>query len=710
MQSPITDTIDDLRAQIRRHDHLYHGKDSPQISDAEFDRLMRELRRMEEDHPDLVTSDSPTQRVGGAPADGFQEVTHRRPMLSLGNAFDDEEFGAWRTRVSDMLETDRFDMVCELKYDGLAVGLTYQDGVLVRGATRGNGIVGEDVTSNLRTIKSIPLRLSGANLPTLLEVRGEVYFPKSKFDEFNAQREADGLPTYVNPRNTAAGSLRQLDPKATAERPLDIFVYSVGYSEGGSPPDNQWDTLAFLGELGFKVNSNNVLFRTVPEVLDWYRRWLEEVHDLDYDCDGLVVKVNRFDYQQHLGHVGREPRWAVAYKFPAEQAVTTLLDIRFNVGRTGSINPYAVLKPVYVGGATVKQATLHNEDYIADKGLRKGDMVVVERAGEVIPQVVRPLVEKRGCSDEEVHMPHKCPSCTQPVVRREGEAMSYCVNASCPAQLVRLIEHFVSRGAMDIEGLGIKQGQALIDAGILKDVADIYTVSNHREELLDMERMAEKSVSNLLNAVDKSRSQPLTRVLVALGIEFVGAEVAVVLARHFGSMDEIRKASKDKLVAINMIGPKIAQSVVNYFENPSNREVLKKLVDAKVNMTEESASTIGVGTPFEGKRFVVTGRLNNYSRSEIQNKIKELGGAVSGSLSKRTDYLVAGEGGGSKRADAKRLGVEELTEDEFDQKVNELTKPPTPAPAIPRRRRPWLRQPNIARPRHTRSARPRGRI
>ena len=667
--------IDDLRAQIRRHDFLYHVKDSPEISDAEFDGLMRELRRMEEDHPDLVTPDSPTQRVGGAPADGFQEVTHRRAMLSLGNAFDDEEFIAWHTRVSDLLETDGFDMVCELKYDGLAVGLTYQNGVLVRGATRGNGVVGEDVTSNLRTIKSIPLRLRGANPPALLEVRGEVYFPKPEFRKFNAQREADGLPTYVNPRNTAAGSLRQLDPKATAERPLDIFVYSVGYSEGGTPPDNQWDTLAFLGELGFKVNSNNVLFRTVPEVLDWYRRWLEEVHDLDYDCDGLVVKVNRFDYQQHLGHVGREPRWAVAYKFPAEQATTHLIGVGFNVGRTGSINPYAILKPVYVGGATVKQATLHNIDYIANRDLRKGDMVVVERAGEVIPQVIKPLVEKRGCSDEEVHMPHKCPSCAQPIVHREGEAMSYCVNASCPAQLVRLIEHFVSRGAMDIEGLGIKQGQALIDAGILKDVADIYTLSDHREQLLDMERMAEKSVSNLLDAVDKSKSQPLTRVLVALGIEFVGAEVAAVLARNFGSMDEIRDASEDKLVAINMIGPKIARSVVNYFENPSNREVVKKLVDAKVNMTDESASTIGVGTPFEGKRFVVTGRLNNYSRSEIQNKIKELGGAVSGSLSKRTDYLVAGEGGGSKRADAKRLGVEELTEDEFERLIAESNGP-----------------------------------
>ena len=362
---------------------------------------------------------------------------------------------------------------------------------------------------------------------------------------------------------------------------------------------------------------------------------------------------------------------------PLSRRQPTLLDVKFNVGRTGSINPFAVLEPVYVGGATVRQATLHNEDYIKKMRLKVGDKVVVERAGEVIPQVVEPLEDQRGCGEHEIHMPTMCPSCDQPIVHREGEAMSYCVNASCPAQLVRLTEHFVSRGAMDIEGLGVKQGQALIDAGILKDVADIYTLSDHREELLAMERMAEKSVSNLLDAVEKSKSQPLTRVLVALGIEFVGGEVAAVLARHFGSMDEICNASKDKLVAINMIGPKIAQSVLDYFENPANTEVVKKLVDAKVNMTDETASTAGVATLLEGKRFVVTGRLNNYSRSEIQNKIKELGGTVSGSLSKRTDYLVVGEGGGSKLADANKLEVDVLTEDGFESLIATPTKLPT---------------------------------
>ena len=664
----VRDRVADLREQIRRHDHLYYAKASPEISDADYDALMRELQAIEEDHPDLITPDSPTQRVGGAPAEGFDEITHRLPMLSLGNAFDADELRVWHTRVANQLEVAQFDMVCELKFDGLAVSLTYENGLLTRGATRGNGLVGEDVTSNLRTIKSIPLSLSAARIPAVLEVRGEVIFPKSRFEEFNRLREAQGLPVYVNPRNTASGSLRQLDPRLTAERPLDIFMYSVGYYESGDVPNNQRDTLKLLSDLGFKVNDYNRTFSTVSEVLDWYERWRDDFHHLDYGCDGLVIKVNRFDYQRHLGDVGREPRWAIAYKFPAEQATTLLRDVKFNVGRTGTMNPYAVLEPVHVSGVTVKQATLHNEDYIRSKDLRKGDWVVVERAGEVIPQVVRPLVERRGCSDEEVHMPGKCPSCDEPVVRREGEAMSYCTNASCPEQLVRRIEHFVSRGAMDIEGLGVKQGQALTAAGLLEDVADIYTLSEHRDELIKMERMAEKSVSNLLAAIDKSKSQSLTRVLVALGIPFVGGEVAAVLARHFGTLHAIREASQDDLVSINTIGPKIAESVYDYFRQESNAAVADKLRSAGVNMTEDIAQTSGE-TSLDGLRFVVTGRLTNYSRSEIQDKIKDLGGAVSGSVSKRTDYLVSGEGGGSKLAEAEKLEVYVLTEDQFEQLV-----------------------------------------
>ena len=705
-------------------------------------------------------------------------MTHHRVMLSLSNAFDDDEFRAWHNRVAGLLETERFDMVCELKFDGLAVALTYIDGALVRGATRGNGVVGEDVTANLRTINSIPLRLSGDGHPDLLEVRGEVYFPKSRFDEFNAMREAQGLPTYVNPRNTASGSLRQLDPRMTAERPLDIFMYSLGYSEGGAVPDNQWDTLGFLGGLGFKVNRHNSVFSGVGDVLDWYRRWREEFESLDYGCDGLVVKVNRFDYQRHLGEVGREPRWAIAYKFPAEQATTTLLDVRFNVGRTGSLNPYAVLDPVYVGGVTVKQATLHNEDYIKSKDLRVGDRVIVERAGEVIPQVVRALVERRDGSEKSVATPSQCPSCGQDIVRGEDEVMSYCVNASCPAQLVRLVEHFVSRGAMDIEGLGEKWGAILIKQGLVGDVADLYrlkkedlaqmnlldaiaaaksndfasvldkvgipnvgkktagilavrfgsieeliaasrgdlaalpgvseraadsVVSYFRGEdrdaidemgrsfkdmglvenpndlyrvnkkyLMNPKSLRQKSADNLIGAIEKSKAQPLTRVLVALGIAHVGSEVAALLARHFGSMDKLRQASREEMEALNSIGPKIAESVFDYFQNPSNIMVVDKLAAAGVNMTEDVGDFSGNGaSSLEGLRFVVTGRLANYSRSAIQDRIKELGGAVSGSVSKRTDYLVAGEDAGSKLAEAEKLEVKVLSEDDFELLLSE---------------------------------------
>ena len=775
----IGERIAELRDLIRGHDYLYYIKENPSISDTEYDGLMRELRKIEEENPDLVTPDSPTQRVAGAPAEGFTEVTHHRTMLSLSNAFDDGEFHAWHERVAGLLETDRFDMMCELKFDGLAVALTYIDGLFVRGATRGNGVVGEDVTANLRTINSIPLRLTGGDYPDLLEVRGEVYFPKSRFDEFNAKREAEGLPTYVNPRNTASGSLRQLDPRMTAERPLDIFAYSIGFSEGADVPDNQRDTLEYLDALGFKVNSHNRTFSSIGDVLVWYRYWLDKVHDLDYGCDGLVVKVNRFDFQQHLGEVGREPRWAIAYKFPAEQATTTLMDVRFNVGRTGSINPYAVLDPVYVGGATVSRATLHNEDYITSKDLRVGDRVVVERAGEVIPQVVRSLPDNRNGSEMVVKMPENCPSCGESIVRREDEAMSYCVNASCPEQLVRLVEHFVSRGAMDIEGLGEKWGAILIAQGLISDVADLYYLKKedlaqmnlldaistaksgdfstvldrigipsvgkksarilaeeygsfeklnvateedlaaidginqrvadsivsyfrdqsyrgvlkekgtefvqqgliedpndlyyvNRKYLLRPETMRQKSATNLLAAIEKSKSRPLSRVLVALGIAHVGSEVAGVLARHFGSIDRIRQAGREEIEELNAIGPKIANAVVEYFENESNSVVVDKLIRAGVNVTEDTSGENGSGaTSLRGLRFVVTGRLPNYSRSAIQDRIKELGGSVSGSVSKRTDYLVAGEDAGSKLAEARNLDVEVLSEDDFEILVSE---------------------------------------
>ena len=650
-----------LRDRLTRHNHLYFVLDQPEISDAEYDGLMRDLLALEREDPSLATPDSPTQRVGAEPAEGFAEVQHSRPMLSLSNAFDDEELAAWHTRVSGVLEQGAFEMVCELKYDGLAVALTYEDGLFVRGATRGNGFVGEDVTRNLRTVRSVPLRLLSTAAPHRFEVRGEVYFPKSKFRRFNEERAERGLPAYATPRNTAAGSLRQLDPRMTAERPLDIYVYGVGYAED-TVPGTHWETLAFLGEMGFKVNVNNALASSPEEVAGYYKTWLERVEDLDYDCDGVVVKVNRFDYQQHLGYVGREPRWAIAYKFPATRAVTRLLDIGVNVGRTGSMNPFAVLEPVDVAGATVKQATLHNEDYVRSKDLRIGDWVVVERAGEVIPQIVNALAERRSGDEREFAMPRECPSCGHPVVRTEGVAMSYCANGACPAQLARLLEHFVSKGAMDIEGMGGKQGVMLIENGMVGDVADLYTLE--RERLLALDRMAETSVSNLLEAIERSKGRSLARVLVALGIDHVGSEVADLLARKFNTIDALVQAGEGSLTAIPSIGPKIAESLVAYFANEGNLGVIDKLRDAGVSLADEAPAE-AVERSLAGLRFVVTGRLSRFSRSQIEDRIKELGGAVSGSVSKRTDYLVAGEDAGSKLADARELGTAVIDEEGF---------------------------------------------
>ena len=651
-----------LRDELNRHNHLYHVLNRPEISDAQYDALFRELREIEGANPDLVTPDSPTQRVGAEPAEGFVQAEHPVPMLSLGNAFNEEELVAWHRRVAGLLETDAFDMVCELKYDGLAVALTYENGVLVRGATRGNGSVGEEVTRNLRTIKSVPLRVLG-EAPERFEARGEVLFPRSAFDRFNEEREAAGLPTYANPRNTAAGSVRQLDPRETAKRPLDIFVYGLGHTSGPAP-ETHWDTLSRLGAMGFKVNPNNRLVHSIEEAVEYYRRWVENAEELDYGCDGVVVKVDRLDYQQHLGVVGREPRWAVAYKFPATQEVTQVRDIRVNVGRTGSMNPYALLEPVNVGGAVVKQATLHNEDYISSKDIRVGDWVVVERAGEVIPQVVEVQRERRTGDEHTFAMPEACPSCGSLVEKPEDEAMSYCRNLGCPAQLVRLMEHFVSRGAMDIEGLGVMQVVALLEKGLIGDVADLYGLPSKSAEMLEMERMGEKSVANLLAAIEASKDRPLSRLLVALGITHVGGEVAEALARHFVSIDALMAATEEDLLAVPSVGPKIASSVTAYLAGDANRRVIEKLREAGVRLRDEAGAE-PAGQTLAGKRFVVTGRMERFSRSEIEDKVKELGGSVSGSVSRKTDYLIAGADAGSKLEDAQKLGVETIDEERF---------------------------------------------
>ena len=662
-----TNRILQLRSLIDTHNHLYFVDNNPEIGDGQFDRLMLELRSLESSFPDLISNQSPTQRVGAAPLTGFSEISHDIPMLSLSNAFSDGDLSAWYQRHYSMLDDTDFEMACELKYDGLAVSLLYEHGLFTRGATRGNGIAGEDVTLNLKTIKTIPLRLYG-EFPNLLEVRGEVYFPKSEFTKFNAQREQEGLQAYANPRNTAAGSLRQLDSNVTAKRPLDIFVYSLAQIENGISFNTQLETLGYLKSLGFKVNPNNFLARTISEVVVYHSMWMQNLPSLDYDCDGIVVKVNRLDYQQHLGNIGREPRWAIAYKFPALQAQTRLIDIRLNVGRTGRINPYALLDPVEVGGVIVKQATLHNTDYIYSKDLRIGDWVVIERAGEVIPQIVRSDKKKRTGNEILFSMPASCPSCNVELVNREDEAAIYCTNSTCPAQLERLVEHFVSKGAMDIEGMGGKVGISLIQSGLIADVADIYFLQ--KEKLEQIDRMGKKSADNLLRAINESKKQPPARILTSLGIPHIGSEISYLLMDKFTSIDDLIASDPETLLNIPSIGPKISESIAEYFSKPDNNRIIEKFRSAGLNMVSESITQSENTNLFADLRFTVTGRLDNYSRTEIQDLIKKHGGKVSSSISKSTDYLLAGQDGGSKLVTASSLGVQIITETEFESLIN----------------------------------------
>lgn len=658
----IQETVRKLRDELNRHNYLYFALSAPAIEDSEFDAMMQKLYALENANPELIAPDSPTQRVGAPPSNSFAQVKHRIPMLSLGNSFNDEDLRAWHARVIRLLGTDDFDMVCELKYDGLAVTLTYENGIFVSGATRGNGVIGEDITLNLRTVKSIPLKIMG-EAPRILEVRGEIFFPLSAFNAFNHEREKDKLPTYAHPRNAASGSLRQLNPQETAQRGLDIYIYSLGYSEE-IVPNTHWETLSYLSSLGFKVNPNNSLATTLNESISYYDHWLDKREALDYGCDGVVIKINRFDLQKHVGDVGREPRWAVAYKFPAVQSITQLIQIRTNVGRTGSINPYAVLEPVDVNGVTVKQATLHNEDYIISMDLREGDWVVVQRAGEVIPQIVRVLTDRRTGKERVFHMPSLCPSCNEPITRFQDGATNLCVNSGCPAQLIRLVEHFVSREKMDIEGLGSAQSSMLVNKGIIKNVSDIYYLK--AEDLIKLDRMGEKSVYKLMAAIESSKQQPLSRVLAALGISHVGSEASELLARHFGSVETLIVATEEKLISIPSIGPKIAASITEYFAKDSNKQMIIRLREAGVSMDNRSLHKPRVQA-LMGIQFVVTGRLDSFTRSEITDLIKELGGTVSTSISSKTDYLIAGEDPGSKLADADSFGTKVITENEFNE-------------------------------------------
>jgi len=651
--------IEKLRAEINHHNYRYYVLDSPEVSDAEYDEMMRELQGLEAEYPRFLTPDSPTQRVGAAPVEAFGVVEHRYPLLSLGNAFSEEELSAWYRRISKLLDGQKCDFVGEHKIDGLAVALTYIDGKLASGATRGDGLRGEDITQNLKTVRSIPLSVRG-DFPPRFEVRGEVFLPKAGFEKLNRERAEEGLSLFANPRNAAAGSVRQLDPRITAKRPLDIYIYMLGYAEDKATPPTHWETMEYLKSLGFKINPNNQLLASIEAVEEYYSKWVERRESLPYEADGIVVKINQIGLQERLGDIGREPRWAVAYKFPAVQGTTVLKSIEISVGRTGTLNPYAVLEPVAVGGVTIKHAALHNEDDIRRKDIRIGDTVVIQRAGEVIPQVVGPVVGKRTGREKTFKMPQRCPVCGSEAIKHQGEAMYYCSNAACPAQAQQRIEHFSSRGAMDIEGIGEAQSVILYNHGLVKNAAELYKLKEKRAELLKLENTGEKSVDNLLKAIEESKERPLARLIFALGIRHIGGETAEILARRFGSIDKLSKASRDELMEIEAIGPKIADSILAFFRQEENRQIIQGLKEAGVRLEEKGKTE---KLPLSGKEFVITGRLESFSRQEAEEKIKALGGTAKDNVTKKTAYLVVGtDPGGTKLAKAQELGTTQIDE------------------------------------------------
>ena len=647
-----------LREEINRHNNLYYVSNDPEITDNDYDLLMIELKNLEARHPALITNDSPTQRVGAPSNENFGRVEHRVPLLSLGNGFNLDDIQSWHQRTLNLLGDSEMEMVCELKIDGLAVSLIYEDGIFVRGATRGNGVVGEDVTMNLKTIKSIPMALSGVR-PGVIEVRGEVYMPRSSFRVLNEERLRNGQKPFANPRNCAAGSLRQLDPNITAERPLDIFIYGLGYIQDGVSFQDHWSALKYIEELGLRTNSNNRICATIASIEEYYQECLEKREDIDYDADGIVIKLNNFDKQYFLGSIGREPRWAIAYKYPAERTTTTLLEIGINVGRTGTLNPYAILEPVAVGGATIRMATLHNEEDIRRKDIRVGDTVIVERAGEVIPQVVGPVTELRIGTETVFSMPATCPVCGFSVVRMQGEKGAMCPNLQCPAQFVELLKHFVSRDAMDIEGLGEKICGLLFHAGLVQRLSDLYKIKE--DDLLELEGFGEKAAFNLIRSINESRDKECQRILFGIGIPNVGQETARILIDRYKSIDSVSSANEQDLVEIPGIGPKIASGIRTYFEDSTNIEVLNELRQSGLKMAIQISQGVE-DLVLQGKQFVITGRMDGLSRNELIGEIRKVGGTVSTSLSSKTDYLIAGEQPGSKMTKALALGVQVISE------------------------------------------------
>lgn len=657
--------IQELRQVIDHHNYLYYVLDNPEIPDAEYDKLMRELIDLESQFPELIVPDSPTQRIGGEPLAAFKRVTHREPMISLADAFSEGDLRDFHRRVTSVVG-DQVEYVVELKIDGLAISLTYENGILVTAATRGDGLVGEDVTHNVKTIKSVPLRINppSGKFPSVIEVRGEIYLPKEGFKKLNEEREDMELVPFANPRNAAAGSIRQLDPKVAAKRPLSTFIYGIGYVEG-IQFETHHEVLEFYKACGFRVNPHIKLFNSFDDVIDYCMSWREKRDLLPYEIDGMVIKVNSLQFQKMLGSTAKNPRWAIAYKFPAEQKVSVIEDIIVSVGRTGILTPNAVLKPVNIAGSTVSRATLHNEDYIKEKDIRIGDSVIVQKAGDIIPEVVEVIKEKRTGSEKEFKMPHHCPECGAEVIRIPGEAAYRCTGVSCPAQIRRSIIHFASRDAMDIRGLGPAVVSLLLSAGLVKDVSDIYFLK--KEDLVPLERMGEKSADNLINAIQDSKKQPLSRLVYALGIPFIGSKASFLLAQAFGSMDKLKAATYDELIKIPEIGTKMAESIITFFKQEQTNKLLERLKSVGVNM-EEQRRTEGI-RPLENLTFVLTGTLEKYSRNEAKEIIESLGGRVTSSVSKKTDYVVVGKDPGSKYDKAVELGVKIIDENEFDKLI-----------------------------------------
>jgi DNA ligase (NAD+) len=658
----LNEDVESLRDEIRHHEYRYYVLDDPEISDAEFDRLMNELKKLEAEHPELITSDSPTQRVGGKPREGFVKVPHSIPMLSLDNAYSEEELRAWERRVHELSGRKDIEYVCELKLDGMSLALRYENGKLVRGITRGDGTTGEDVTANVRTVRSIPLGISIENLkkagiPADFEVRGEMLMPIASFKRMNDEREKQGLSLFANPRNATAGTVRQLEPSITAQRRLDYFAYML-ISGGRNLFDQHWQALNALENVGFKVNPRRALATNFNEVWKFIGEWEEKRESLPYEIDGVVTKVNSTALHRQLGFTGKAPRWAIAYKYAARAGITQIEGIHVQVGRTGKLTPVAELKPVPIGGTTVSRATLHNMDEIERLGVKIGDWVEVERGGDVIPKVNRVLDDKdhpRG--HKSFHMPERCPVCGGHVVRAESEADHRCVNQKCPAKLRETILHFASRGVMNIDGMGDALVTQLTERGMVKDVADIYKLT--KDKLLSLERMGDKSAENVLREIENSKKLALERVVYGLGIRFVGERTAQFLAEHFGNMEDLVKASEEELQQVEEVGPRIAKSIVEFFAEPKNRELVDELRAAGLTFKGKKKER---GTKLAGKTFVLTGTLANYSRDEAKKMIEDAGGKVTGSVSKKTDYVVAGADAGSKLEKATELGVKVIDE------------------------------------------------